>query len=130
MDRWISPAEAYRKATPQQRAWWFKQGPPLGKEAIPYTDHGHGAGWGTSPAAGGRRANPAELMETLSTLDDQARSIEAQWVGRMVDDTLADLTGWALGQPRYDPHAPLPLSQAERRRRELVDADTIRSWRD
>jgi hypothetical protein len=40
---------------------------------------------------------------------------------------LARLTAWQLQQPRYDPTAPLAMSEAERRRRALVDADTIRA---
>jgi hypothetical protein len=36
---------------------------------------------------------------------------------------------WQLRQPRYDPAAPPPMSEAERRRRELADLDVIRAMR-
>jgi hypothetical protein len=91
---------------------------------------GHGAGWDDRPPApGGKAADAAELLSTLSGLAEAERWAEARWLGGLVDVEAARLTAWQLGQPQPDPTAPLPISQAEQACRDAQAAATFARWR-
>jgi hypothetical protein len=91
---------------------------------------GNGASWDTPPPA---RADPGQVLADLDNLDaagaDLERHQRAALAVYVLDQAAADLYGWGLAN-RPDPTAPLPVSQAEQRRRDLADAELIRSWRD
>jgi hypothetical protein len=116
--RLISEPEAYRLATPAQRAHWWPAGEPADGKAHGY---GAGAGWGSSPA---EPADRAEIMASLAGLAEQERWAEAHWLGRVIDETAAALVSWSIAN-KPDIHAVPERSEAERRRRALADLDTI-----
>jgi hypothetical protein len=132
--RTLSTAEAYTRATPAQRAQWFGR-PPFAKEAISYDEaHGAGTSWDTGPPAPSGQVDAGEVLAALDALAVVGGELEhrqtVELVGEVLDQAAADLVGWHLRQPRPDPTARPPLSQAERRRRELADLDTIRAMRE
>jgi hypothetical protein len=110
LGRSIPPAEAYARAKPERRRYWFPDGPPAGT-----VEHGAGASWDAPPdPAGLERAKHAALAagfgEVLADGQAPCATCPACQVGRLQD-------------------CRRPLSKAEARLRagQALDADRARA---
>jgi hypothetical protein len=119
--RSLTEAEAWSRATPQQRHTWWPAGEPTDAKAHSY---GAGAGWGASPAAPG----PVDLALTLAAvadLEEQERWASAVAYGRIAEQTEASLMAWAVSnKPAI--HVMPAKSEASRRNQALADLDVLR----